>query len=504
MRTVLPFRVTDLLRSIAAFSLFAGALSASAAGAGPLRDEKGQDRAELARESSRRAAQESDALRLRERERRAFRTSLRLEQFEGACVAYHPGLDTCLVTVARFNRAVEGWAYPPGIIPDSASPEERIRASRRITLQGLLETFRLRDRVARAGVGDSLDRLWRAGREERLSAARKRAGDSALLARYRSLYAEMFARREERIAQLLATSDSVAAESLYRTASVAASAPPAGASGALNVPNAPNGPGPRRDVLPWQSLARRELPPRAAAAADSLARGAVSRPIRVPYGFLIVRWVSLREFPEIPFEEAVPALLAYPQDNAAMRAADERQVSDYYASHQGDFRSPDTACFRAWLDPRPARKASAVDTSRSPQAVGFWDLPRSVRAKLGLFLPCRPGTLVGPFGSGFGTWYFEAQGIRRGGTPLSLAQAKPIIARNIHGNRDESNDGETGPSDRAFRAAKNRDQIIWNALAYQVLPENPNEKSDWETWLRQHLDVRFVDLGADPVSSSRP
>jgi hypothetical protein len=117
-------------------------------------------------------------------------------------------------------------------------------------------------------------------------------------------------------------------------------------------------------------------------------------------------------------------------------------------------------------------------------SVGFWDLPRPLRAKLGLYLPCPPGTRIGPIGTAFGIWLFEAQENRPGGAPLSLAQAKPLLLCIIHGNEFANEESDASLPERAFRAAENRDQSLLNALAYEVLPENPAEPYEWEAWAR--------------------
>jgi hypothetical protein len=120
-------------------------------------------------------------------DRAAYVEGLKLQADEEACVAFDPGRNECLLSVADFNRGVEEWpSLPLGGHSGAASASVLPVASlRRSLLQALLDEAYLRYQLARDSAADSLEREWRSLKDRQIAAARREAGDSSLRSRYR-------------------------------------------------------------------------------------------------------------------------------------------------------------------------------------------------------------------------------------------------------------------------------------------------------------------------------
>jgi hypothetical protein len=517
-----------------AFVLLAALLPGRAHAKDPERDKKGKDPSLYAREDSLRRAQ-AEAQRRKQLEARAdFARALQLDGNEEDCVAFDPGRSACLVTVAEFNRSAAEWPPSQGRSLRGHAPEPKVEELRRKVLHSLLATDYLEHRLSRDPGKDSLNAAWQAWRSRRLESTRKQVGDSALRALYHARYERDYRRRDEPVVQVLGMGDSALADSLWRSFSD---------SSRTDSSRSPGNPGPRRDAWRWRSPPAEDLPSGAAAAAAALRRGEVSRPWKTPYGYLLLRWVSVRHRPEIPFEDAVPDLLALamdpemgngktpkgagtPASGSAPGGIPESLVTKYYASHREAFRSPDTARFQAQLLPdavqRRTRASRAEGTApvettasaaeapkgdgvfRPAATVGFFDLPPSVQRQLERFLPAESGAILGTFPSVFGTWRFKVLATAPGGRLLSLREARPAILSAL-GN------GATGPAYAQHQ--RSLDRQGWGLMAARHLEArfaaeastdasaagpsvDPSRRmaADKAEWMRRYLDIRFIGL----------
>lgn len=449
-------------------------------------------------------------------DRASYVEGLRLQADEEACVAFDPGRGGCLLTVADFNRGVEEWPSIPGAERSGSASGLQVASLRRSMLQALLEEPYLRYKLAGDSAAEGLEREWRSLKDRRLAAARREAGDSTLRSRYRQRFERDFKAREERIVQVLATSDSAQADSLW----TALAALPAGGSAG----------GRARSGWRWRCPDRGDLPMEALALADTLAKGQVSRPVRVPYGYLLVRWNSVHRRVAVPFEEAIPMLLSLPDfpDPDSSRAFRDREsrVAEYFRAHRREFLSPDTVRFRIRLRPYTRTRAGgskdmdalAQERPGETRLAGFFDLPPSVQSQLGRYLPLGAGERLGPLLTPFGAWDFEVLGTAKGGRSLSLAEARPLILAALDPGGEED-------IEQAIRNTQARDRQLWNQMATERLesrlpgdtarmaldqsdqpepPDRPRDSAmprtlaaDKLEWLRTYLHVRFIAMGGE-------
>ncbi|HKP97583.1 MAG TPA: peptidylprolyl isomerase [Fibrobacteria bacterium] len=477
-----------------------------------------------------------EAQRREQQEARAdFVGAVQLDQAEDECVAFDPAASACLVTVAEFNRSAESWPPVLGQARQGASPSLNkdlpVEALRRDVLHSLLAGAYLENRLAQDPGQDSLNKVWQARQERRLEAERREIGDSTLRSLYRSRFERDFKGREERIVQVLGMSDSALADSLWRVFSAA--------------PGGPKAVRPER-AWKWRSPVPADLPPGAQALIATLRKGEISKPLRTPYGYLLLRWLSVHRQPPVRFEDALPLLVALsrsrPVGAGPEAAARESRVEAYYRTHQEDFRSPDTARYRILLLPDAApgfsRGSRAGDSglAAAPRAgkggdgfrlrlaapellaqlhaprifercaveAGYFDLPASLQAQLGRYFKARPGEVLGPFPSVFGTWWFQVLETRPGGRLSTLREARQAVLAAL---------GEGEPGSAQAEGLRSRDRQGWGLMAAHYLEERFGREAARDTaagqasgeasrrmaadktaWMRHDLDIRFIAL----------
>lgn len=467
------------------------------AGPAPGSDGKGGDVRALLREDS---LLREETARRGERQAELGRhwiVSMRLNEYGGDCVAYDPAAEACLLTVDAFNRSLEGALPPdPASLPEFPSREE-VEAARSAHLGELLrERFLAGGPLPRA-VRDSLtaapDEQWR----EQFRAARVRIGDSALHAAYRARFDALFKGGEERRYQVLASSDSVRIDSLWRDL---AAGPPGSAAREKEI--APAGPA-------WSSLRSEDVPPQALPSVRGLAPGAMTAPVRTPYGFLVIRLVSRRTLPDTSFEKAVPTLIALsaarPREEALSRA---RGAADYFNAHRGALFLPDTVRFRVWLlpDTRPMRLSRRLASDRMredtsgyrPREAEERDLPPRLRRELAYDRPFRNGEFLGPYRNVFGTWYLRVLEARRGRPCLTPEEAMPafLAAKEEAAAQDGDRDAPIEAASAALAESESKRNGARNARIADYLRNR--DAGAMDRWMRQDLALRFVDPPAPP------
>ena len=507
MKAGLPSRIG--LRRMSAALLGAGlALAAAQQVPGEAAGEAGSSRASY-RDDSLRLAFRGDSVRQRMLDSRwAYLQALQLDESGEACVAYDPGRGECLLTVDDWNRNVAEAPAFPGAERFASVRDVPAAALRVKLLSSLLHGEYLRSALERDSARAGLERECRARADSQVAEQRRQIGDSALRALYQARFDRDFRRREEPVIQVLATSDSVLADSLWKSFSDSGGKGPAGS-------------------WVWRSPDPEDLPRGIPEMAATLARGEVSKPWPTPYGYLLARWKSVRRRAALSFEEALPMLVAHPRlkhpDSLGAARARENLIAEYHRSHRREFLSPDTLRLRLRLTPAmPAAKgrteaglsrlsrdsgAAPVENPRSVRVASFADLPPSVQTQLSDLPMARPGTRIGPVPSAFGTWDFEVVGKTRGGRIMALAQARPAVLQALR-LRDEE------PMAKVADEIRAEERTTWNFLA-QAYRERRLASGDASGgdpgaakpvvtlaadklhWLRTYLHIRFIDLGKD-------
>jgi hypothetical protein len=189
-------------------------------------------------------------------------------------------------------------------------------------------------------------------------------------------------------------------------------------------------------------------------------------------------------------------LIALAQKPAAGAGAIDKAVADYHRAHAGEFLSPDTVRFRAWLTPLPrkgrlnARRQAAEDTSAlASLPVDAADLPEALQREIARYPSLRPGDFLGPLRSLFGTWYLEAVAVKPGGRPLTLAESRPRILQTLFG-------GPGGDPDAfALRDSDAKGNDLRASLAAEYLQSQGPARMERESreWMRQ-LVLQYVSL----------
>lgn len=406
--------------------------------------------------------------------RQAMLLLLRLNEAGSECVAYDPSRSSCLVTVEDFNVALEGRSFPAADSGSDAPSPQRIQAMQASVLKEILADRYASDSSLGGPARDSLMQSFETARGKRTRAFVANLGEDSLRALYRRHFADLFQGREERTYRLLASSDSALADSLSRD------------------PKAQ-----------WQRAGEATLPPEARDAARRLKPGETTRPIETPFARLYVRLESSRRIPDTRFEEALPILISL-ATRAQTETDQERHVTEYYRANQKEFLSPDTLAFRIWLAPAAQRKGSLQqrlreDTARVGTRIADQTrLPDYLRDELQYYPALRPGDFLGPIRSVLGTWYLQALNLRRGGRPLSLAEARPRILKLLYGST------ETRPADVARQEAAIKDRELLKTLAGPLLT-GPGGRAAYDEWMRERLSIRFIRLpDSDPGKTGNP
>jgi hypothetical protein len=408
------------------------------------------------------------------KQRQAMLLALRLNEAGTECVAYDPSHAACLVTVEEFNDALEGRAFPAADSGSDVPGPQRIQAMQASVLKEILADRYAADSSLGGPARDSLMQSFETARGKRIRAFAANLGEDSLRALYRRHYADQFQGREERNYRVLASSDSALADSLARD------------------PKAP-----------WQRATEAALPPATRDASRRLKPGETSRPIETPFARLYVRLESSRRIPDTRFEDALPILISL-ATRAQSESDQDQRVSEYYRANKNEFQSPDTLAFRIWLAPAAPRKGSLQqrlreDTTRvATRMTDQTRLPDFLRDELQYYPALRPGDFLGPIRSVLGTWYLQVMNIRRGGRPLSLAEARPRILKLIYGST------ETGPADLARQEAASKDRELLKTLAGPLLT-GAGGRAAYDEWMRARLSIRFIRLpDSDPGKTGNP
>jgi hypothetical protein len=445
-----------------------------------IRDGKERESERFEREAGMRFRGAESEARDRMESRASWLRALRLDEREDGCVAFDPGQESCLVTVAAFNGRAEDWPVPAAPAgPESL--EAQVRSRRKEILGTLLSEPYLQYRMAADPARDSLQSAWRD-----LLAKRQAAdgpGDSVLRALYQARFDSDFRSREEAIIQVLAMSDSVLADSL------AAALRDNGSSAA--------------DAWRWGVPDSADLPSSLRAMAKGLKRGGTAGPFKTPYGWVFLGCASVRRQLTVAFADALPALLELAQASRNAAPPTDSAVSAYYRRHRREFIMPDTVRLAIRLIPeRSARAGEDVDSRPEGNELGLddSDLPLSLRGKLRRFLRGSPGDTSGPVPSAFGAWHIRILEPPRAGRLPGLAEARPLILERMSRDRGDA------PSAVEMKAL--RDRQAWALMAASYLERSSGNgaasatdvparslASDRAAWMRERLRIRFIDPG---------
>jgi len=456
------------MRPILLSLLCVGCLAPAFAASSPAPNGKDADVPALLRANAR-----AEAAWARQREqdlaaRREFARSLRVDADDEACVAFDPGAGTCQVTVEEFNHAVAAVeALPPGGSPPPSS--EDADSVRGTVLRSLLDDAYVRLGPLPWRDRDSLDAAYREASRERAQAFRARLGDSVLRAAYREHFDRLFKGKRAIRVRVLAASDSAWLASALGTSPASA----------------------------WRWVDSDDLPPPARTRALSLKPGGSAGPLRVPFGFLCLRYGEQRNLQDTPYEEALPLLIELCLRPPGSRPELER-TANASAPDADTTARPGFARFQVWLRPGPASPSNpgqdpiGKDTADlRPIERGEGNLPADILGMLAAFRSIRPGDLLGPLRSRLGVWYFRvlsAPGNRSDLGSHATASAPPNPALVATASPAE--------------AAKAKEADLRKSLLaeYRQRGEDPARRAAWQSG----LIIRFIPLLKDKEPYQAP
>jgi hypothetical protein len=223
--------------------------------------------------------------------------------------------------------------------------------------------------------------------------------------------------------------------------------------------------------------------------------------LRVPFGFLCLRYGDQGNLRDTPYEEALPLLI-----EICLRPTDSRPGPDSERSAARESApASDTTCdpgsarFQVWLRPGPAsvpkKGEDPIGTDTAglrPLERGERNLPADVLGMLAAFRPIRPGDLLGPLQSkrtNFGVWYFRALNAPGMGSVLG-PRAKASVSRSPAFIATGS------PAEAAkAKAADLRTSLL---AEYRQRGEDPGRRAAWQSG----LIIRFIPIlkGSGPYS----
>ncbi|HKP95810.1 MAG TPA: peptidylprolyl isomerase [Fibrobacteria bacterium] len=352
---------------------------------------------------------------------------LRVDADSGDCLAMHNQRGVCLVNAQAFNRAVGSVEPDDGLGATPEKKRERIRGTRRELLKQMLQGEFLTDALKATGLEGEVVRRAQDAETHKWAQAAKAIGETRLRAIYRR-YREIFAARESRVYQVLASTDSLWIDSLSKL-------PPS---------VAPRDPQSR---VPWVSVPDTLMPPELAEAGSSLKKKKSALTVSWKAGYACIRLASVLKVPSIPFEQALPTLVGLIPytDPDSLQALQEAQA--YYTAHPAEFRNPDTLVLDVALVPGEAANAAWARQPRQirlqslelPEQVGLWltGPPTQPNARSALpnarsALPngrdsLRVGATLGPVFLGVGTWTFRIAQIRKGAGLAGFEEARDSL-----------------------------------------------------------------------------
>ncbi len=379
--------------------------------------------------------------------------SIRVQADSNACLAKHQQRGTCLISTADFNR------FAGTVEPDGDMSEDRVKTVRRAMLKELLRPDFLSDRLAEAGMTDSVAEAGVAEEKKIWEEAAKNIGQRKLrdlYARYRGL----FAAKEERTYEVLASTDSALVDSLYHLAS-RASGGDSMAAGAVG-----------RNALPWARVADSLLPASLATAGGKLRKWRCSPPLRWGAGWAVLRPAVVNRTAATNFVDALPNLVGFasyaPPDSARTTAA----ALAYYNERPREFASPDTLTLEARLNPG-AEGDSGVLRPAAPLRLSAAVLPADVRLWLRSRDSLRAGMTLGPKQVGMGWWSFRVLEARPGKGGRAFAQVRDSLAQNFQWSQAQAFLAQRGET--LHRKRRDRGMRIFEEMMDQRHPPTQQE-----------------------------
>lgn len=370
--------------------------------------------------------------------RRALVDSARLGPDAPDCLAYDPAAAECLVRAPEFNASLERTAIAVPEPPVGYPGPGDVARERSAVLSRLLEPRFPAFRALPARVRDSLEGVFRARREMWLEEARARIGDSALAEEWRRAPVARFDGRREARYEVIASSDSVLADSLRHCVAEA------------------GGTWPRAAGLTWD-----RMPPVAADGAWELRDSGWAGPFRLPGMWMHARARGRQLSEASAYGKAWPLLAARIELARGTPAGQARAA----ARETG-------ASVRIWLAPGPIGGKRFDTAAFAGRDAATWELPDAVRDAIG-GRPPGPGETLGPIRTPYGMAFLSGR-----------SAAEAVAQSALSGGPDD-------PYAMAESETRSRDEDAWRVIVEAYLDRQGAGalESAREAWMRRDLRV---------------
>lgn len=335
--------------------------------------------------------------------------------------------DRCLVSVKEFNAFLPYADAQTGrTLAEAREYLLRFYAFRKLqSLEGRTEAPFVDEKAIVQHVQDVQE--YRTMRESLRGMGLPVMDPKILAETYQKYFRDYFAKRDSVLMQVLASSDPVHMDSLYRRLVTQSEMRPL--PGEKTVPDAGH-------ALPWMTFSEEDLPAELVAPTDTFHVGQFTKPIKTDAGYFITKLSKILTIPSTPPEKAqvMCIYLATRDKYARMDSVLSAKAKRYYDGHPDEFLTPDTAAYRFWLTPRGTYRTVreyVADSARvRPMAKRAPDLPRDVTRNLsGKSIPDSLRLQV--VDTRFGQMLVQLQTLKKGGRKIPFAKAKTGILEKL-------------------------------------------------------------------------
>jgi hypothetical protein len=340
--------------------------------------------------------------------------SLELSSRDEACIVYDTITGQCIIDAAAFNMSAASRRAEKSEARDSVRNKIRnqLLFIRFWSMTGVKKGYDASSE-AKDLVRETLDEV-----EKHYAGINVSKSDSTIRTLYVDYYDRCFAKDTQLMLNVIGTTDSAWADSIYRVIRKADYVDPSRVA-ITNLATRGDPVAEATENLSWTRIRFSSLPEDLHEKLAGLKIGGFSPPVKTPCGYFIYRFGGRDNTPEIGFEKVKGKLVAlYEKHKISFpHTISEREIQSYYNTHRNEFRRIDGRV-KIWLVPhiRPEKMpgdrtqnasgqgSSAADTARwSGMIADFANLPEMTAAVVGRLYSTRRARFYQGVPTPFGT-----------------------------------------------------------------------------------------------------
>jgi len=355
---------------------------------------------------------------------------LRLSGKPDDCVAFDPGSNRCIVTVAQFNSSISLMNISKKMPRDSARDE---------ILSDLLSDIYLSTRAMQSGYAEKMatkellsqNRAAFKNAQRFISLGRMVTDESKLFETYKKYYRERFSPRDEVYINISGSSDKAYIDSVYRLlcrTSVKNSRTRRNKASNAEIQR-----------LPWQRSNWNELPDELVRPTDSIDINEFTGPIKTPYGYFIAHLDEVKRSKGLSFDEAYDELV-YLATRDKWQNVDsilEEKAFEMYLKDKSRFVTPDTMAITLWLCPyySDSTRTPVIPDTLASNGLRLCSvqLPFDVQEKLkeAYYQKKNANCLIGLIYTRYGAFSFQVHTNKNGGIQYSFDEVRDYLTAEI-------------------------------------------------------------------------